>query len=726
MNIEEFLNNNKIKYIPIKLIYDSENKNIIAIHTSNKNMNSYKTFKNYSYDEFKIFKNEYNNGPYDCFNLLAIDTHEYQIIDIDKDNYKEHFENFKDQPYYLSRNKRLPHYIVKLKNINNESSRTEFEYGDILHGQWSWVKKDEKVINYDKKINAYNYLSFSKNNNNNNNNLELESKYLKLKKYLNKLSQERKDKYNKWIMVLYCIKYICIENKEIALKICDEFSKDSKKYKGFDDVKKHFNQIKSNNENSSQCFEKIKKMHFNDQRNEKNENEEDLELIYNNTKQVFEEKIFKINRLCLFCEYNEDKYTLYTKQELLIRFENYKNIGKKSFINMWLKDEKLRAYDDFDCLFTMPNKDKNMFNTFNGFNAEKYKITDKINDDLIFLLNHIKRLCGNDMNCYDYVINWMSYLIKYTHIKNKMTALVFISKEEGCGKSMFFNWFAKKIIGHKYSSIVSNEEQIFNNYAIDRYQKCFILFNETKFDMIINNNEKLKQYISDIDDTYNQKYMKQFNCYNFNHYVFLSNNNNPVQISQHDRRFMVFEIQTFESENINKNDYMNRLDNLLNNDNDSLIARFYDCLINHKIDINYNFEYNRPKNEIYNTIQDNSITLPIRFISDIVYHINEYPEFLSNKKDENIKIISYDNFFKIYNDYVKESGYKDGYNKKYFKDQILTIDPFKKYLKNGSLPKINHNTVNVFKFDYDELIKYLIKNKKIDNNNDNNDDDEYI
>lgn len=721
MDIEEYLNKNKIKYIPIKLIKDENNK-IIAIQAYNKNMNSYKMFKDYSYNEFEVFKNQINNNIND-FDLLAIDTYEYQIIDIDKDNYKEQFENFKDQPYYLSRNKRLPHYIVKLKNINNESSRTEFEYGDILHGQWSWCKLNEKVINYDKKINAYNYSSFSKNNNNNN--LELESKYLKLKKYINKLSQERKDKYNKWIMVLYCIKYICIENKEIALKICDEFSKDSKKYKGFDDVKKHFNQIKSNNENSTQCFEKLKKMHYNDQRNEKKETEEDFELIYNNTKQVFEETIFKINELCLFCEQKDDKYVKYTKQELLIRFENYKNIGKRSFINMWLKDEKLRAYDNFDCLFTMPNNNIKMYNTFNGFNAEKYKLTNNINDDLTFLLNHIKRLCGNDMNCFNYVINWMSYLIKFTHIKNKMTALVFISKEEGCGKSMFFNWLAKKIIGHKYSSIVSNEEQIFNNYAIDRYQKCFILFNETKFDMIINNNEKLKQYISDIDDTYNQKYMKQINCYNFNHYVFLSNNDNPVQISQHDRRFMVFEIPTFESENINKNDYMNRLDNLLNNDNDNLIAQFYNHLINNKIDINYNFEYNRPKNEIYNTIQDNSIKVPIRFISEIAYHINEYPEFYSNKKDENIKIISYNDFFRLYNEYVIESKYKIEHNKKYFKDQILTIEPFKKYLKNGSLPKIKHNTVNVFKFNYDELIKYLIKNKKIDDN-DNNDDDEYI
>jgi hypothetical protein len=713
MKVVQFLIENKIKFIPIHLCKKND-ENKLTLETPYK-INSYQKFNDYTFDEIMKINEKYiSNEKYES---IAIDTHQYNIIDIDKnifmnsDEYKQLRIDLLKSSYYLSRNKRLPHIFIKINNNECEQFRKELIFGDLLIGQWAFINKDE-ILQNNSIIKEIDFKDIKKlfkcrespsiNITQNDNNID------ELKTKLDKLNIIRSDNFNDWICILTIIKSINKNDYKNGLSIADYFSKKSKKYKGYDDVKKHYDSIKiKNNNNEYKNLEDLIKYDNNEC------------YTYEKLKEEFEKNNFKLWDSNSFIELKDGYYNTRSERELIQIYKNYKKYieindnktKEKIFINKWLSDEKIRTYDKIDCLFTMKTNE-NIFNTFDGFYASKIKYENNNNDNLSIILKHIKYLANGTDEGFNYVINWLAFLIKFTDIKHMMTALCFIGSQ-GTGKSKVWTWICKKIIGMTYCSFVTNELSFFDKHSEMRRNKSLILFNDMNMNFIKNYTEELKSYITDLYDICNPKQQKMIQCYNMNHFVFLSNKENPLKIEVSDRRYCVFQVpdMTNEEKEIN----LKLLDDATNDDN--CAYEFYNYLLKVDVKENFNFELTRPKNDCYINMKQDSLPYAIRFLIDNIYDFKTMENKIIDKDDDIIKFES-KLFFNMFMEYCKESNYIDKSGKQSFKHIICNIPTFNKH----SLDKFNNlkkqhiqenKKIYIYKFSYNELKKWLIENKHI-------------
>ena len=94
----------------------------------------------------------------DKFEYIAIDTTKFYHIDVDDGEYVDKVSDLmKTCPYFLSSTKKLPHIIFESNNkYDKMKCETNFKFNkngiffnpiELLSGQWSYVKKNEIVIN---------------------------------------------------------------------------------------------------------------------------------------------------------------------------------------------------------------------------------------------------------------------------------------------------------------------------------------------------------------------------------------------------------------------------------------------------------------------------------------------------------------------------------------------------------------------------------------------------
>lgn len=256
INAIDFLNNNNIKWFPI-LIENKQPK-----YTADY-MPKQTDFKNLSNDE--IIKRQSHIDNYD---FIAIDTFEYPQVDIDMIDsklYNEKNMNFikeiiKKHPYYKSLSvdkgkKQGKHLFFKTEfEFPTKRVQTIFKDIEILSGQWAWMKKDQPIIipnNYNmefdkvediiqntkKKIIKKKFkIKKTENSSNSSNSSEVKvnKKYDEIKELANIINVEYLDKYDDWMRIVWCLKFIDEELKNLAIEI----SKKSSKYsdEGFEKI----------------------------------------------------------------------------------------------------------------------------------------------------------------------------------------------------------------------------------------------------------------------------------------------------------------------------------------------------------------------------------------------------------------------------------------------------------------------------------------------------------
>ena len=164
MNIIDYLANQNLKFLPIKLIVEDDKKTFMTheLHANDsmfKINNSSDLHRNYNINDLKlhtlescqkIWKWAKNQTDY-----ILIDTEVIQQLDIDDKTGEyetsEHAYEYSSYPYFLSLTKKMPHYFL-YTTYRKQKCNIEWEC-DILHGQLvSWVHKDTIVYNADKKI----------------------------------------------------------------------------------------------------------------------------------------------------------------------------------------------------------------------------------------------------------------------------------------------------------------------------------------------------------------------------------------------------------------------------------------------------------------------------------------------------------------------------------------------------------------------------------------------
>jgi hypothetical protein len=397
-----------------------------------------------------------------------------------------------------------------------------------------------------------------------------------------------------------------------------------------------------------------------------------------------------------FYDVSENKFKFYDLKDVCKRFFNKfdkdikeavatKNIIEYQVIN---NNFKPRLYKENNIRYINISefyKLKNLVKPYSEF-------TDEIKNKVKLLLDYIfKVLANDDEDIYNYLLCWYSNLFK----GKKNDSVLYLRSPEGAGKSTLPDYIIKFILGDSLATKCGTEP-LKTPYNAILKGAILVVFEElptfSKSEWI-GVSSKLKDMVTSDTMIINEKYEKSFKCYNTNNYIVLSNH----QAIQHSegRRYFILDINT---EYMNDHEYYGKLRN--ETFNNEVAKAFFNYIL--EIDTKNFYSQKMPLTENKKRAIEKSLISEYKFIRD---------QYIIKKKGLcGIKrTLLYEEF------------------KSYCIDNKLIFDnkssSFYEKLAEVNIKSIKNST-EIYKVDYETLLKIANNNKwlaGIEYNDDDND-----
>jgi hypothetical protein len=270
---------------------------------------------------------------------------------------------------------------------------------------------------------------------------------------------------------------------------------------------------------------------------------------YEYIKKDFEKIHSKIIDRNFFIKRNDnDTFVIMKKTHLLTAYEHlhYKKpiiadgivtgFKRVSFIPEWLKDETIKRYDDIGIYPNLMECPENIYNMWIPFRMDK--ITEYTPDEFgkNFVLNHIKILCDNSQEVYEYFCKWIAQTIKYPWLKSIMP--VFIGAE-GIGKGLLMDLFIAMFGCSKFYQTSNPSRDVWGNFN-SRMKDCFLVnLDELSKKELTDSMGKVKDLITNPLLTINQKGIDSYDTISYHRFIVTTNSLDPIPTSKGDRRTII-------------------------------------------------------------------------------------------------------------------------------------------------------------------------------------------
>ena len=222
------------------------------------------------------------------------------------------------------------------------------------------------------------------------------------------------------------------------------------------------------------------------------------------------------------------------------KIESYSNIHGsfvhlQQFSNQISKNEYTNKYSNFEF---NPKKQRktDKYNLFRGFKYDDTTINYDMNK-IQHYLNHIKYVCNENNEAYEYFINWMAHIIQKPDIKTEV-AVVLFSSVEGIGKNIIWDVFAKLLEG--YETRFRDTSSLTQKFNSDMMGKLFVIGDEIKA-RAQEVADELKDIITRREEIIEFKGKDQFKLTDYKNYAFTTNNENVFKTTKSDRRYFMVE-----------------------------------------------------------------------------------------------------------------------------------------------------------------------------------------
>jgi hypothetical protein len=250
---------------------------------------------------------------------------------------------------------------------------------------------------------------------------------------------------------------------------------------------------------------------------------------------------------------------------------NYIPVGSKKkikyYIDEWFDDRTIRVYESMRCIPPPSICPSNIYNTWVPFTVTNQTALEKdelgmciipekdkheIEERYLYILNHIKAMCGYDPTAYNYLLYWFGYLFAYPSDKSSMPNII---GSPGSGKSEMLN-FIISIIGESRCLVTSKPQDdvwgTFNSLISNKY---LILLEELSEKQTIEYDGIIKDLITGGRLTINTKGVKQYKMDSYLKMIALSNNITCKTISGDRRNVLI----NSSSEFIGNSEYFKKL-----------------------------------------------------------------------------------------------------------------------------------------------------------------------
>ncbi len=404
---------------------------------------------------------------------------------------------------------------------------------------------------------------------------------------------------------------------------------------------------------------------------------DDNEIIDNNydsVKVTFEETNFKVLDPVGFYTFISDKWAFRDRTQLKNAYENMFLMDDTLFIDKWLKDPTMRTYSRISferstdtTVFVIPDPPPPSF-IYTTYTCDPNMNALPIFDGLLNILTNRQQPIKV------YILNWLAHMLQKTQ-ELPGVAIIF-NGQKGAGKDTIGDFLGEYIIGLKYYQNFSNQSQYFDKHDETKANKILIKVEEINKKILDDgvNGEIFKASITTPILNFNPKNKQPYNLKNHMRIIATSNNSNPVDVSQKERRYV---ISVVSPEKIGDSEYWTNLRNELFNPAGALaVAKM---LLEHDIS-----KFNPrvlPENAYLKLLQEETQNSVHKFIEQI--DSGEYTGSI---------------LYQQYRDYCTDEGMPAFSNTK-FSTQLLFLT------ENGSVGRvIERNRTK-------KSILYIIKNK---------------
>lgn len=293
-----------------------------------------------------------------------------------------------------------------------------------------------------------------------------------------------------------------------------------------------------------------------------------IRFIDNEGQMMFIQKTYDIHNECWNITFVNESVMSKNLKNIKLWKEEKKTITANDILLTHLSKLTIQGVKFFN------NNNKSIFSIFHGY---KYELLENIDSKVIEMyLDLIKEvICSNDEIVYNYVLNWISFVIQHPGLKVE-TALV-LKGLQGIGKNRFTDVLCELLSGYSLRNVTEISE-LTGNFNSVVENKMLIILNELKNageDRMANFNA-LKSIITDNTIRINEKNQPRRTSENISNFIFVTNNSFPIKIEEGDRRYVVlacngvhkndFEYFTQLSEGFTKDFYNNLLTFFLKRD----------------------------------------------------------------------------------------------------------------------------------------------------------------
>lgn len=735
----------------LKKKYDQPKDLTIGFHSFKLlNFEDCQMVKNAVENNWRLIVDYYSDWENVQLNIIGLDTTVVHILDVDNARVLEQYNIFKvlrglNCPYYLSINKKLPKFLLIIKNMppnhlnNIKLIKDELE---LQCGQWSYISTDTHIVNTDCDIPEIEYEDLmeefvkqpqppkvqrivrSNDSSSSSSSVSL-PEGVSMESFLQHTIQcihpERADVYDEWRNVGFAIR-AWDTTEEVGFKVFQQFSKKSTKYTetSYDENLRVWHSFGNHCDRqtllryatSDNYDDVIQKVSFFRQFDETEIFASTDNDSYYRVKEEFEKNHFKLQHPLQYCSLSGEhlnKVLHYSPNEFKQLYINHyytkydekkKTEVKRVFVDQWMKDSNIVTYSRLGFnpeegqSYQETGSEYPVFNIFRGLNYTiitppneedvNWDTVDKV-VDIYFKI--IRNLVNRDEEAYKYVLNYFAHLVQKPGEKTKVCIL--FKTPQGFGKNTLCDIFGDRILGHYL--FCTDPDLIFGTYNGSLKNRLFIVLNEASGNKTMKHNERFKALITDDTFEVNQKYISPHTYDNHSNIVVFTNNFNAVKIEESDRRFVAFESSKTE---ISSEEYalVNTILRSKTPEGNAGILKIVERLKQRDI-TNFNLQKQRPITNLYKDMKQTSYV--VKFFHH--YFFEKFPSVVGFIKSPT-------ETYAEYREYMMQSGCEVCTSNRFFQE----TNSYSR--KNDGFIDINKsNGVRRYTIEREHIVSYLEK-----------------
>ena len=424
---------------------------------------------------------------------------------------------------------------------------------------------------------------------------------------------------------------------------------------------------------------------------------------YIEVRREFEKHVAKINKDVIFVDDDYTEVVKYSKSALKDRYESKEYTdstgAKRKFIGEWLLDDNKREYKRMNVV--PQDCPSNTYNLWRGFAVESVPVELGLEGEAESFKKLLAVLCGHEG--VEYALDWFAHLVQFPG-KKLITALVFRGIQ-GTGKGHLFT-FLKEMFGKgkgmPYYETSNAKKSIFGNYCNPFEGRKLVVINEAKSSTSFDNNEEIKNLVTDVECDVNEKFVPMYTIDNISSLIFGSNSATPVYVEFSDRRFVIYTPD---------HTYVVDTDGFLKwfreeyTPNKANQRAVYDMLMARDLS-NFDPKEDRPLTKAYNQVRHNSLDSFLKWFDELI--TVAFPSHYT----ENHKVRNYDPYIRYWNTLsmkqqqdITEGKFRNRMTK--LRDEKETKDP----LTDNEMVKGSDKHGVFYQFNRQACFDWLTRNK---------------